>query len=161
MLVNFRFKNFRSFYKETVLSMEATKDKELREINTFSIKDKLLGKGENELLKSAVIFGGNASGKSNVFKAFAYMKNVVLLSASQFPIVQNVEPFLFYSDSQLENSLFEVEIIQNNTFYKYGFQIKNGIVEKEWLDKRKERLTHVFIREDSYIRYIRAFKTSI
>ena len=44
-----------------------------------------------------------------------------------------------------------VEIIQNNTFYKYGFQIKNGIVEKEWLDKRKERLTHVFIREDSYI----------
>lgn len=151
MLVNFRFKNFRSFYKETVLSMEATKDKELREINTFSIKDKLLGKGENELLKSAVIFGGNASGKSNVFKAFAYMKNVVLLSASQFPIVQSVEPFLFYSDSQLENSLFEVEIIQNNTFYKYGFQIKNGIVEKEWLDKRKERLTHVFIREDSYI----------
>ena len=59
--------------------MEAVSDKELSQINTFTVGDKLLGKGENELLKSAVIFGGNASGKSNVFKALAYMKNVVIL----------------------------------------------------------------------------------
>lgn len=147
MLVNFRFKNIRSFYKETVLSMEAVSDKELSQINTFTVGDKLLGKGENELLKSAVIFGGNASGKSNVFKALAYMKNVVILSASQYPIVQNVEPFQFYKNAQFEDSMFEIEIIQNNTFYRYGFQIKDGVIQKEWLDRRKERLSPVFMRD--------------
>ncbi len=42
MLINFRFKNFRSFYHENNLSMEAVKDSELREINTFSVNDKLV-----------------------------------------------------------------------------------------------------------------------
>lgn len=149
MLVNFRFSNFRSFYKPANLSMEAVSDKELSQINTFTIGNKLLCSGDNELLKSAVIFGGNASGKSNVFKALAYMKNVVVLSASQYPIVQKVEKFQFFKDAQFENSEFEIELIQNNTFYKYGFQIKDGIIQKEWLDKRKERLTPVFIREGS------------
>ena len=74
MLVNFRFKNFRSFYEETSMSMEATKDDAMREINTFFIDEKIMPKSDGELLKSAVIFGGNASGKSNVIKALAYMK---------------------------------------------------------------------------------------
>lgn len=146
MLVNFRFKNCRSFYDETTLSMETVKDDELKEINTFTIDNKLMNKGGNELLKSAVIFGGNASGKSNVIKALAYMKNVLILSASQFPIVQKNEAFEFYLDAKSEKSLYEVEIIQNNTYYKYGFEIQNGIIAKEWLDRRKERLTNVFKR---------------
>lgn len=83
MLVNFRFKNFRSFYKETVFSLEATKDGDMSEINTFCVDEKSMPKNDNELLKSAVVFGGNASGKSNVIKALAYMKNVILLSAAQ------------------------------------------------------------------------------
>ncbi len=99
MLVNFRFKNCRSFYKESVLSMEATTDTELREINTFSVNEKIMPKDENELLKSAIIFGGNASGKTNVLKALSYMRNVILTSASQWPIVQGNEPFIFYEDS--------------------------------------------------------------
>ena len=68
MLVGFRFKNTRSFYQENRLSMEATSDKELAEINTFSASTKIMPKDENEFLKSAVIFGSNASGKSNVIK---------------------------------------------------------------------------------------------
>ena len=50
MLVNFRFKNCRSFLDENTLSMEATSDNELREINTFSVDEKLMTKGENENL---------------------------------------------------------------------------------------------------------------
>ena len=47
------------------------------------------------------------------------MKNVVILSASQYPIVQNVEPFQFYKNAQFEDSMFEIEIIQNN---RKGFE---------------------------------------
>ena len=148
MLVNFRFKNFRSFYEETEMSLEATKDDTLREINTFYPKEKLLPKGEEELLKSAVIFGGNASGKSNVIKALAYMKNVILISASQIPIVRQNEPFAFYKGAETEDSLFEVEFIINNIFYRYGFALNGGSIKKEWLEKRVERLTTVFKRTE-------------
>ena len=69
MLVNFRFKNFKSFYNENNLSLQATKDNELEEINTFNVNKTLFNKTEQpELLKSAIIFGINASGKSNVIK---------------------------------------------------------------------------------------------
>ena len=70
MLINFKFKNNRSFYNENDLSLQATSDNELRELNTFFVEKKLLPTG-NELLKSAVIFGSNASGKTNIIKALS------------------------------------------------------------------------------------------
>ena len=146
MLINFTFNNCRSFYQESIFSLQAVKDSELREINTFTVDEKLMPKGENEFLKSAVVFGGNASGKSNLIKALAYMKNVLLMSASQFPIVQSNETFAFYENAQNEESSYEVEIIQNKTYYKYGFTLQKGIVKAEWLERRKERLTSVFTR---------------
>lgn len=154
MLVNFLFKNCRSFYQENIFSMQAVKDTELREINTFSVDSKLMPKDENEFIKSAVIFGGNASGKSNVLKALAYMKNVLLMSASQFPIVATNETFAFYENAQNEESTYEVEIIQNATYYKYGFTLLKGGVKSEWLERRKERLTPVFKRIDNELEII-------
>lgn len=146
MLVNFHFKNCRSFYQDSILSMEATADTELREINTFSVDDKIMNKGENELLKAAIIFGSNASGKTNVLKALSYMRNVVLASASQMPIVRGNEPFAFYENAFNEETLYEVEFIQNGVFYKYGFTIQYGAITCEWLDKRTERIANVFKR---------------
>ena len=149
MLVNFLFKNCRSFYQENIFSMQAVKDTELREINTFTVDSKLMPKDENEFIKSDVIFGGNASGKSNVLKALAYMKNVLLMSASQFPIVAANETFAFYENAQNEESTYEVEIIHNASYYKYGFTLLKGVVKSEWLERRKERLTPVFKRTDN------------
>lgn len=146
MFINFRFGNYRSFYEETELSMQATADSTLREINTFTADEKAMDKGDNELLKSAVIFGGNASGKSNIIKAFTYMVNVVRLSSAQIPIVAGNEPFAFQKDSGKKPSLFEVEFIQNGIYYKYGFELSGGVVYHEWLYKREERLIKVFER---------------
>lgn len=154
MLINFNFSNSRSFYEATSLSMQATKDEELKQINTFTIDENLMPKGENTLLKSAIIFGGNASGKSNIFKALAYMKNVILLSASQFPVVQSNQVYAFYENTVKEDSLYEVEFIQNNTYYKYGFILNNHIVKKEWLERRKERLTTIFKRSENRLEII-------
>ncbi len=146
MLINFRFDNYRSFYDEANLSMQTTADSTLSEINTFTINEKLMDKDDNELLKSAVIFGGNASGKSNIMKAFAYMVNVVRLSSAQIPVVAGNTPFVLQTNASQKPTLFEVEFVQNDIYYKYGFELLGGTVNHEWLYKREERLTKVFER---------------
>lgn len=150
MLVNFRFGNYRSFRDETWLSMEATSDKEFEEINTAKIESGVMPKNGNELLKSAIIFGANASGKSNIIKALAYMRNVVLMSPS-LPFVSKNESFAFIEDSKNEDTIFEVEIIQNDTFYRYGYTIRDLKIHEEWLYRRKERLIPVFQREEDKV----------
>lgn len=153
MLINFRFKNFKSFYEENQLSLQSVKDDELQEINTFFVDESLFNKDEpNELLKSAIIFGANASGKSNVIKGLQYMYNAIQVSAApQFYVIKANDPFAFYEDSYEKESLYEVEIIQNNTYYKYGFTILQGKIKEEWLFRKKERLTQVFKRHDNKI----------
>ena len=154
MLVNFRFKNSRSFYDEAILSMQTAPDESYRELNTFDAGG-MIPKGEGELLKSAVIFGGNASGKSNVLKAFSYMKNVVLVSSAQIPpIVSMNEPYAFKAEADDEESLYEVEIVQNGIFYKYGFELCKGVVKSEWLYKRESRMTKVFERKNGKLKII-------
>lgn len=153
MLVNFRFKNCRSFYDETVLSMQTAPDEAYRELNTFDAGN-MVPKGEGELLKSAVIFGGNASGKSNVLKAFNYMVNVVRLSSAQIPVVASNESFAFKVYADKEESLYEVEIVQSGKFYNYGFELCNGKVKSEWLKKREARMTTVFERKNGKLKII-------
>lgn len=151
MLVNFKFKNCRSFLNEANLSLEATTDKEYRELNTFFVDEKITGKGNNELLKSAIIFGANATGKSNVLKALKYMRDVVLDTKQSDFLVLNNKPFLLNESAPNEESLYEVDIIQNNIFYRYGFTILKGKIKREWLYKRFERLTLIFEREDNVV----------
>lgn len=147
-LVNLKVKNFRSFYEETIFSMQASTNKEFSELNTFFCDEKLFPKNENELLKTAIIFGANASGKTNLVKALDYMRAVILTSANPInPLVQNNTPFAFYNSSEEESTLFEIEIISNDTFYDYGFEISNKQITNEFLKKRQnKRLVDVFNR---------------
>lgn len=161
MLISFKFNNCRSFYDKAELSLRATTDDSYRELNTFFVDEKVMSKGDNEFIKSAVIFGGNASGKSNVIKAFAYMVNVVRLSSAQIPIVASNEYFVFNTEAKNKNSIYEVEIIQNGLFYKYGFELGEGHIKHEWLFKREERLISVFDRKGSKLRIMGTNSQSI
>ncbi len=147
-LVNFKVKNFRSFYEETIFSMQAIPNKEFAELNTFLCNEKILPKNENELLKSATIFGANASGKTNIVKALDFMRMLVLTSSNPVnPVVQNNTPFAFYTTAEKEPTLFEIEIIYNDVFYDYGFEIVNKQIVNEFLKKRTNvRLTDIFNR---------------
>lgn len=147
-LVNFKVKNFRSFYDETIFSMQATSIKEFAELNTFLCNEKLFPKNENELLKTAIIFGANASGKTNLIKALNFMKALILTSSNPSnPVVQSNTPFAFFNEADNESTLFEIEIIANNIFYDYGFEITNRKFTKEFLKKRTNgRLVDIFVR---------------
>ena len=72
MLIQFSFKNFRSFQNNAILDFSATK------ITEHS--DRVVQIGKEKLLPVAAIYGANASGKSNVVEAFRFMTTYVLRS---------------------------------------------------------------------------------
>ena len=81
MLVEFRVTNFCSLRDEQVLSLVASRDKMFFETHTLPTKSSATPR----LLASAVLYGANASGKSNLIKALQYMRSVVLESAKLPP----------------------------------------------------------------------------
>lgn len=134
MLIQFRFKNFKSFRDDTVLDFSATEDTE----NEYRIAKV----GEERILTAACIFGANASGKSNVIKAFRYMMEYVtssvVFSRDKVRGINRLTPFLFDNKSKDAESLFEVffsrETGRGCTIYNYGFSVSQNGVTEEWLN---------------------------
>lgn len=130
MLVDFRVKNFRSIQEEQCLSMVASSSKEFDDTHTFSpTASKNL-----RLVKTAVIYGANAAGKSNVLKALNAMRRIVLDSASRYQRGDEipVDPFLFDKEVD-EPTEFEVTFICGDNRYQYGFATTRERITEEWL----------------------------
>ncbi|MGB0386258.1 MAG: AAA family ATPase [Ardenticatenaceae bacterium] len=128
MLVEFRVKNFKSFQDESVLSMVASSDRSWpnHTITTKSFKHKLL--------RSAVIYGANASGKSNLIEAFIFADHFIRKSARNEPHEPiDVKPFLLDNESRQTPSEFEFSFIHHQVLYQYGFSVDNQRVHSEWL----------------------------
>lgn len=130
MLIRFSFKNFKSFKDENCLDMEATSLKE-HEYN-------LVKTDNGNFLKVAAIYGANASGKTNVIRAFDFMRIKVL--------VDNRIPMNFNIGGRNTNSYMmndepislEVEMMtKDKEVYKYGFSLKENEIISEWLQKKK------------------------
>lgn len=157
LLIQFTFKNFKSYRDEVTLDMTATSIKE-HNYNTVQI-DK-----NNELLKVAAIYGANASGKTGIIDAFNFMRSFVINSFKN----QNegkgipVKRFAFDKLSRNSKSEFEVFFIQDGKEYQYGFTIDSKKVHEEYLYRRnnrfKEKYDTLFERADDKITCGAAFK---
>ena len=124
MIVEFRLKNFLSFKNEALFSMVASSDKLLDEHIIQS--DKL------KLLSSAVIYGPNASGKTNILKAIERMKFLLIHSINFLPFQEMpIVPFRL-SETREDQSLFEIIFIFEGIRYRYGFEASSKKVYKEW-----------------------------
>lgn len=131
MLIEFRVKNFRSLRDEEVLSMVASKDTTFQDTHTHSTGIK----AAPILLRSAVVYGPNAGGKSNLIKALQYMRNVVLESATIIQPNQtfNVQPFLLDADFGGKPTEFEITFIIDGVRYQYGFAMTPARIVSEHL----------------------------
>ena len=130
MLIELKVTNFRSIHTTQTLSMVRGTGTELKEQNTF---DSGLPSLPN-LLRSIVVYGPNAAGKSNIVRAMRFMHKFVLTSQTlQEGQNINVIPFLLNSKSSTEPSEFEVTFIQDEVRYQYGFAVNNVRVLNEWL----------------------------
>jgi len=82
---------------------------------------------------SSVIYGPNASGKSNLIRALHFMKNFILTSAQgQEGHAIVASPFSFSRASLSQPSEFEVIFIAEGVRYQYGFSVSLERVEHEW-----------------------------
>lgn len=131
MLIELRAKNFRSLRDEQVLSLVASKDKTLADTHTISTGLK----AAPSLLRSAVVYGANASGKSNLLKALQYMRSVVVDSATAMQPGQSfaVQAFRLDAQSASEPTAFEVTIVLGGVRYQYGFAMTQQRIVSEHL----------------------------
>ena len=132
MLVNFTVKNFRSFKLERTFHMEASSIKEH--------KGSVINVGKFNLLPLAVFYGANSGGKSNLIRAIAIMRGIVrrsvqLNSGDALPY----EPFALDETSGSQPTFFEIQFIQGQVSYRYGFEYNKKEIIAEWLYERKPR----------------------
>ena len=148
MFINFRVRNYRSIQDEAVFSME--KRGQAKELQENSFRTPALP-SKMSLLKSSVIYGGNASGKSNLIHAVTAMQNVVLHQGVGDPDGRKLlEPFLLSENSQKEPILFEMEFVSKERRYRYGFECTSEHIVSEWLYAQKQRMTLMFAREGDH-----------
>ncbi len=128
MLIEFRFKNYRSFRDEAILSMEAT--------GVGSFKNCLIPLSSTvKLLPSVAIYGKNGGGKSNVIRAFwlavQFIRNAQRTQHERTIIPVN--PFALNDYSKEEPTEFDFVYTTNGIKYWYGFSATREKVYSEYL----------------------------
>jgi AAA15 family ATPase/GTPase len=148
MIVKFTFKNFRSIREEQTFSLEASSSK-LKSNNTFQPSTEKKGL---TLLKSAVLYGANASGKSNLIRLMWTVRNFILNSTDLKTgdlISENFyDPFLLDEDSKHQPTEFSIDFVPPN-LKRHRYIVKYdkseivyeylGIYESSWISKIFER----------------------
>ena len=137
MLIQFNFKNYKSFRDETTLDLSAAKMKEF-ESSVVTI-------GGEKILPVAAVYGANASGKSNVYSAFefmtAYVENSFFYGDDDKTFADaRPTPFLFDNSARNAESMFEVYFTipgeSAEKTYNYGFCIDETGITEEWLNTK-------------------------
>lgn len=124
MILEFSVENFFSFKERVSFSMLANATKGLEENYVNSL--------DKDILKSAVIYGANASGKSNLFKILLSV-GMMIGQSTNFNVNDKlpIEPFEFTSQNDL--SSFEIKFIKNEKKYVYGFSANRDEIVEEYL----------------------------
>ena len=146
MLIQFNFKNFKSFKNETTLDMTATSITE----HPYNLIDTVT---DEKYIKTAAIYGANASGKSSVLEAFAFMRTWIISSFKNASDKETIpfKRFLFDSNSKNEPAEFEAFFQHKNKEYQYGFSLDNKKILEEWLYiKNKNGAQLIYATHDNY-----------
>lgn len=132
MFLEFSVKNFKSFKEKLTFSMApAPKQKGL----DYSIQKKNVGKKEYSGLSSAVIYGPNASGKSNIIAAVDVLKNIILRGniknsetrSTPNMAAYNLELIPYRMSKEKETTSFQIKFLENNLLIEYFLEIDLGV----------------------------------
>lgn len=123
MILRVTFKNILSFKEETAISFVAGK-------STTHAEQVLRADGRDDIsiLKAGIIYGANASGKSNIIKGIHILK---LIALGRFP-KRHIEPFKL-SHNKNTISKCEIEFKMENRYYAYGVEFDITGIKEEWL----------------------------
>lgn len=125
MIVNFSVQNFGSIKEKQTLSFEADKSVHLE--NTY-----IINLGGQRILKLALIYGANASGKTTILKALDFLRDIVINPERKKNNELNFNPFLFDPNTPGQNTIISIEFFQSNIKYFYEVEFfKKAIVSEE------------------------------
>ena len=113
MVSELRIKNFLSFKEDTVISFEASKDDFRQDSLLVTMND------GTRLSRIAIIYGANASGKSNLLEAFEYLFWFWKRKTDDQDVPTGVEPFMLDSDTPTQPTEFELKLYVNEKRYVY------------------------------------------
>ncbi len=135
MIQEFRVKNFMSFKDEQVLSFEATKDTTSLEYLTYEVKPNV------RLLKMAIIYGANASGKSNLLFAIQTLWKLLFYPKSNKEEQIDFKPFALTEDQPIE---FGIVFFINGIKYQYTISYNKDYVLSEKLEYAPNGIISLF-----------------
>lgn len=141
MIINFSVQNFGSIKERQTLSFEADKSAHLENhyiINTI---------GGVRLLKLALIYGANASGKTTILMALEFLRDLVLEPEDKKTEELDFNPFLFDKNTPKQNSIISIEFIQNEIKYFYEVEFFKKAIVNEKLDFYNPNKANVFRRK--------------
>jgi hypothetical protein len=139
MIISFSIQNFGSIKDKQTLSFEADKSDHLEEyyvVKTHGMR----------LLKMALIYGANASGKTTVLKALDFLRELVLKPKAQKTDVLDFQPFLFDDQTPHQSSILAIDFLQNDVRYFYEVEFTQQAVLREELYSYKTKKANVFKR---------------
>ncbi|MCG9912363.1 MAG: ATP-binding protein [Flavobacteriales bacterium] len=139
MIINFSIQNFGSVKDKQTLTFEADKSDHLE--NSYIIHTNGL-----RLLKIALIYGANASGKTTILKALEFLRDIVLEPETKKTDELDFQPFLFDSETPNQNSLISIEFIANDTKYFYEVEFFRKAVVNETLNFYNPNKANVYKR---------------
>lgn len=146
MVISIRLKNFYSMREEAVLDFTADfSSRRLRD----ELPENLIDFGGDKFVNIIGLFGSNAAGKSNIIKAIAFCRDLVVNShLNKEDDMMAYEPFKFDGDRPSE---FHVDFVSDGVEYEYGFHVHRGKITFEELHYYpKKRRAKVFIRESTF-----------
>lgn len=149
MLIAFSVENFRSIRDLQTLSLVEPRTDRHQEWSN------LIDPEGRRLLKTAAIFGPNASGKSNIINAMIWLRQFVLNSSKETQAGEAIDAQPFRLSTAKENAPchFEIEFFWNNFEYKYGFEVTTKRIEAEWLFRKSTaKPATLFTREGQQIK---------
>jgi uncharacterized protein len=155
MLIEFSVANFRSIGEKQTLSLvPAPKQRDYPE--------NIIVAGKHEVLNMAAIYGANASGKSNLIRGLGIMAALVEHSLNISSIARlPFDPFLLREGWEEKPTHFEIVFISDQIRYRYGYEISQERVVREWLFRKvTSRETLLFEREDDVIDVGSGFSSS-
>ena len=126
MLITFTIQNWMSFRDKAGFSMVASKEQQhgtrLAKLNKYRMRT----------LPTSVIYGGNASGKTNLFLAISFAKQFIIRGSQPDALIAT-EPFQLNEEYLRTPSLFTFEILIKGDIYEFSFSVTAAQVIEEKL----------------------------
>jgi len=144
MINRFSFGNVLSFKEPQAFSMIASAKKERLFDDSQNYVEVVK---DLKTLTSAVLYGANASGKSNLIKALQHFRHFIVTGNQNLDSLEFAIPnFQLDAEKSKMPAQFEIECIWKERSYRYGFSVFNTGIEEEWLYVKEKREVEVFYR---------------